>query len=1083
MTLSDASIKNPVFAWMLMIGLIVFGWIGFHRMGISQLPDVDFPVVTITVTWENASPEIMETQVADIIEQSVTSIEGINNMYSTSQLGQTTITIEFNLNRSIDVAVQDVQAHIAQAQRNLPAQIDPPIVQKVNPEDQPIMWLALTTKTGSTAGLVDLCRYVNEHLRDDIAMTPGVGNVYLGGYVDPNLRIWLNADKMAQREITVEDVLDAITTEHADVPSGYIDNGPKEFNVRVYGEAYTPEEFSRLIIPNRVRGGARYRALRFSEIGTVEDGLGDVRRISRTGSHSFGSQAAVGLGIVKQRGTNAVQVADNVKKRIQEILPLLPKGMDLQLVSVFDTTEFIKDSVKELESQLWRSVILTSLVCFIFLGSLSATINVLLAIPTSIIGTFIALYFCGFTINSFTMLGLSLVIGIIVDDAIMVLENITRYAEQGMSKVQASLVGAREITSAALAASIAILAIFMPVIFMQGIVGKFFFQFGITISVAVMISLLEALTIAPMRTSQFLSVGNSNWLTRHMDTLMNGLRDHYKRGLEWCLRWPKMVVGVALTVFAISMLSAKFLKQEFIPSQDQNRFLVTITNPLGVSIDYTDKISKDQLEPWLLQQPEMNQFYVAVGGFQGGQVNTENIFVTMFHQDKRPLITTDERFLGIPYHAHHHETQLEFMAKVREQFGQVKGIDRVSLLDFSQTAFSAQRGYPVQFYLQGPDWDTLGLYAGKMMDKMKETGLMTDVDTDYHPGMPEIQVHPDREKANAQGVTSLSVGNTVNAMMGGLKWGKYTGRGKRYDVRVRLAEADRTTPKDLSRIWVRNNYGEVKRLTDVVDYDTKPALFAVTRYNRQRSINIFANPAKGTSQDEALKKVHEIAKELLPSGYNILESGNSQLLHDTSTSLKFTFILGIFVAYMVLATQFNSFIHPVSVLLALPFSLTGAFFGLLVMHQSLNLYSGIGLILLAGIVKKNSILLVDFTNERRKTGLPVREALLEACPIRLRPILMTSAATIAGAIPEALSRGAGSELIVPMAVTVIGGVLFSTILTLFVVPCFYELMAPLENHSHDKELKEALGLLGELPTEKANGNGGGIPASHQAPAH
>jgi HAE1 family hydrophobic/amphiphilic exporter-1 len=279
MTLSDASIKNPVFAWMLMIGLIVFGWIGFHRMGISQLPDVDFPVVTITVTWENASPEIMETQVADIIEQSVTSIEGINDMYSTSQLGQTTITIEFNLSRPIDVAVEDVQSHIAQAQKNLPAQIDPPIVQKVNPEDQPIMWLALTTTTGSKAGLVDLCRYINEHLRDDIAMTPGVGNVYLGGYVDPNLRIWLNADKMAEREITVEDVLDAITTEHADVPSGYIDNGPKEFNVRVYGEAYTPEEFSRLIIPNRVRGGARYRALRFSEIGTVEDGINDVRRI------------------------------------------------------------------------------------------------------------------------------------------------------------------------------------------------------------------------------------------------------------------------------------------------------------------------------------------------------------------------------------------------------------------------------------------------------------------------------------------------------------------------------------------------------------------------------------------------------------------------------------------------------------------------------------------------------------------------------------------------------------------------------------------------------------------------------------
>ncbi len=1057
---------------MLMIGLIVFGWIGFHRMGISQLPDVDFPVVTVTVTWENAAPEIMETQVADIIEQSVTSIEGIQDINSTSQLGQTTITIQFNLSRSIDVAVQDVQSHIAQAQRNLPAQIDPPIVQKVNPEDQPIMWLALTTKPGSKAGLADLCRYINEHLRDDIAMTPGVGNIYLGGYVDPSLRIWLDADKMAEREVTVEDVLDAVTTEHADVPSGYIDNGPKEYNVRVYGEAYSPEEFSKLIIPNRVRGGASYRSFKFGEIATVEDGLSDIRRISRVGNHSSGSQAAVGLGIVKQRGTNAVQVAENVRKRIKELLPLLPKGMDLQLISVFDTTEFIRDSVNELESQLLRSVILTSIVCFLFLGSWSATLNVLLAIPTSIMGTFIALYFFGFTINSFTMLGLSLVIGIIVDDAIMVLENITRYAEEGMSKVHASLVGAREITSAALAASIAILAIFMPVIFMKGIVGKFFFQFGITISVAVMISLLEALTIAPMRTSQFLAVGKGNWLTRRMDAFMNTLKDRYRAGLERCLSWPKTVVGAAILVFGLSMFLVKFLKKEFIPSQDQNRFLITITNPLGVSIDYTDALSKKELEPWLIAQPEMNQFYAAVGGFQGGQVNTENIFVTMLHKDKRPRVGPD----------HHHETQLEFMAKVRQQFSKVKGLERVSLLDFSQTGFSGQRGYPVQFYVQGPDWDTLATYAYQMMDKMKASGLMTDVDTDYHPGMPEIQVHPDREKANAQGVTALSVGKTINAMMGGLKWGKYTGRGKRYDVRVRLAEADRTTPKDLSRIWVRNNFGEVKRLTDVVNYQTKPALFAVTRYNRQRSISVFANPAKGSSQEEALTKVHAIAKEILPTGYNILESGNSQLFRETSTSLLFTFILGIFVAYMVLATQFNSFIHPVSVLLALPFSLTGAFFGLLAMHQTLNLYSGIGLILLAGIVKKNSILLVDFTNERRKHGLGVREALLDACPVRLRPILMTSAATIAGAVPEALARGAGSELIVPMAVTVIGGVLFSTVLTLFVVPCFYELMSPLENHSHDVELKEALGLLGELPAEAASGNGHPLPAGHSAPA-
>ena len=495
------------------------------------------------------------------------------------------------------------------------------------------MFLALVTKPGSKTTLLDLCRYVNEHLKDNIAMTPGVGDIRLGGYLDPNLRIWLDADKMAKREITVEDVLDGINTEHADVPSGYIDNGPKEYNVRVYGEAYSPAEFSKLIIPNRVRGSARYRSFRFGDIAQVEDGLNDVRRISRVMG-----QTAVGLGIIKQRGTNAVQVADNVKQRIKEIQPTLPKGMDIQLLSVFDSTEFIRDSVKELDTELFRSVILTSLVCFLFLGSWSATLNVLLAIPTSIMGTFIALYFCGFTINSFTMLGLSLVVGIIVDDAIMVLENIARYREEGLPKVRAAIVGAREITSAAMAASIAILAIFLPVVFMQGIVGKFFFQFGVTISVAVLISLLEALTIAPMRCSQFLDVDRTNWISRHMDALMDRARDGYRGLLRRCLDWAPAVLATALAVFLGSLFLVRTLKKEFIPSQDQSRFLVTITNSLGVSLDYTDELSKNQLEPWLMKQPELFQYMAAIGGFQGGQVNQENVFITMRPRDERPVV-------------------------------------------------------------------------------------------------------------------------------------------------------------------------------------------------------------------------------------------------------------------------------------------------------------------------------------------------------------------------------------------------------------------------------------------------------------
>ena len=1051
MTLSDVSIKHPTFAWMLMIGLMVFGAIGFHRMGISQLPDVDFPVVTINVAWEDAAPEIMETQVADILEDAVMSVEGVQDVYSTSSMGQTSITVEFDLSRNINVAVQDVQSHIAQAQKNLPQQIDPPIIQKVNPEDQPIIWLVLKAKPGANVSLIDLSRYVSEHLKVELAMVPGVGNINLGGYIDPNLRVWLNADKMAKRQITVEDVLDGITTEHADVPAGYIDNGNKEFNVRVYGEAYTPEEFSHLVIPNRVRGGSSYKMFRFSDIATVEDGLNDVRRLSR--AHG---ELAVGMGVIKQRGTNAVAVADAVKKKIKALQETLPKGMMID--TVFDSSQFIKQSVNELDTELMRAVVLTSLVCLLFLGSWSATLNVLLAIPTSILGTFIVLYFCGFTINSFTMLGLSLVIGIIVDDAIMVLENIARYREAGMSKVRAALIGAREITSPAAAASIAILAIFVPVVFMQGIVGKFFFQFGVTISVAVIISLIEALTIAPMRCSQFLQIERTNFVARGMDAFMNRLRVGYRRGLERCLNRPKTVLAAAFLIFLVSLSLTRALKKEFIPSQDMSRVMANVTLPLGVSLAETDGIFKTQIEPWLNAQPEVDLAYVVLGGMGSGGVNMATVMVTMKPKEGRPHIGAD----------HHQETQSDFMGILRSHISAIPGISRVSVMDLSQSGFSAKRAYPVQFMIQGPDWGKLAEVAGTFRQKMKDSGLMTDIDTDYNPGMPEIQVRPDRTKTSENGITSLAIGNTINAMFGGIKWGKFTGRGKRYDVRVRLADNDRHTPSDLSRIWVRNNYGQVVPLSTVVKSEIKPALFAITRYNRERSITVYANPAKGSSQGEALDAVARIAKDTLPEDYHITMAGNSQLFADSFKSLGFVLLLGVFVAYMVLASQFDSWIHPVTVLMALPFSVTGALMALFVTHQSLNIYSMIGLILLMGIVKKNSILLVDFTSERRKSGLPLREALLEACPIRLRPILMTSCATIAGALPVALARGTGSEIMVPMAVTIVGGVMISTFLTLFVVPCFYSLMSRFESHKHDVELKEALLELGELPGEGGN---------------
>jgi len=1041
-SLSDISIKNPVFAWMLMVGLIVFGAVCFQRMGISQLPDVDFPVLTISITWQGAAPEVMESAVTDVVEDAVMSVDGIQLVSSTSREGISSITIQFTLSQDINVALQQVQAKIAQAQKNLPTDIDPPIVTKSNPEDQPILWTAIS----GNRSLRDMILFVRDHLKDNLTTIAGVGDVFLGGYVDPNMRIWLHADEMRQREISVDDVISAIQQEHILPPSGYMDSGPREINVKVYGEATTADEFHRLIIPARA-GAPIWRTIHVGDIASIEEGLNDIRRISR-----MNGNAAVGLGVLKQRGTNAVAVGDAVRQRLLNLKDVLPTGLTMKIVT--DSTKFIKDSTHELLINLCLSVLLTSLVCYIFLGSWSSAFNVILAIPTSLIGSFIILRAFGFTLNTFTLLGLSLSIGIVVDDAIMVLENIVRHYEEGMPRVRASIVGAREITTAAIAASLAILAIFLPVVFMNGIIGKFFFQFGVTMSAAVLLSLLEALTLAPMRCSQFLQTSNETWLSRKMDRLMSYLSTLYRRSLDACLAWRWTVIISAFVIFFSSLLLARGVRKELVPPQDQSRFLVSIYTPLGSSLTFTDEVFK-KAEAMLLARPEVATYYAAIGGFQGGVVNTGNIFVTLKDPKDRPIAD--------PFK--HRPTQQEFMGYIRGEFKKIPGIDRASLQDLSLSGFTAQRGYPVEFTVQGPEWQKLADISIQMRKKMADSGLMTDIDTDYQLGMPELGIRPDRAKAAARGITVTNIGNAISALVGGLRVGKYTdSSGHRDDIRLKLVNSQNQTPTDLHRIWLRNQQGELVPLSEVVTSQQKPSLLLITRYNRERAISVFANIAPGKSQADAIDYVKTAAKAV-PEGYHIVLSGSSQAFQESGNSLLIAFVLGIFVAYMVLASQFNSFLHPIIVLLALPFSLTGALMAIRISGISLNIYSTIGILLLMGIVKKNSILLVDFTNERRKIGKNVHDALIEACPIRLRPILMTSIATVAAAIPPAFALGAGSETTRPMAIVVIGGVIVSTFLTLFVVPCAYSLMARLESKKHAAELHEALVELGELPAD------------------
>ena len=1021
MTLSDLSIKNPVFAWMLMAGLIIFGGISFHRMGVSQMPDVDFPVVSVHLTLEGAAPEVMETDVVDIVEDAITSIQGVREISSSVRQSQATVSIEFNLDRDIDVAVQEVQTKIAQAQLRLPKELDPPVVLKVNPQDQPIMWLGVSGNVSKR----DLMEFVQDRLKDQFQTVSGVGEIILGGFLERNLRVWLDGEKLQGQQLTVDDIIRAIQREHVEVPAGRIETGAQELNARAIGEASTVEEFGNIIITTRA-GAPVYKPIYLKDVAAIEDGLADVRRLSR-----INGQTAVGLGIKKQRGSNEVAVAHGILARMEEVKKQLPPGIEIGVN--FNRTRFVEDSINELTFTLLLSALLTSLVCWLFLGSWSATLNILMAIPTSIVGSFICLYFFGFTLNTFTLLGLSLAIGIVVDDAIMVLENIVRFREQGLNRVEAARAGARQITFAALASTLAIIAIFLPVAFMTGIVGKFFFEFGVTISVAVALSLLEALTLAPMRCSQFLTVGERrSRLGKAVEAGFQWMAGRYHALLGWSLGRRWLVVIGSLILFAASLAVMPLLRKEFVPPQDQSLFLVRLQTPVGSSIESTDEKFK-RAEAFAMSRPEVKRYFGAIGGFGGGEVNTGVLFITFHQPRKRPVVPPNKKPL----------TQQQLMSLFRKELNAIPDV-KAYVQDLSLSGFSAQRGFPIELSVRGPDWDQLAEVSQTVKQRMAQSDLMVDVDTDYLTGVPEVRVRPDRQKAAERGVSIETIGQTINAMIGGQRVAKYTRGGRRYDVRVRLIPGQRAQAGDIDQLWVWNNHGELVQLKDVVTITEKPALLTITRKNRERAIGLFANVAPGQSQAAAIEEVQRLVKEAVPEGYRVVFGGSTETFKESFQSLLFALILGILVSYMILASQYNSYLHPAAILLALPFSVSGAFLGLWLGRQSMNIYSFIGIILLMGIVKKNSILLVDFTNQWREQGAPVHRALMEACPTRLRPILMTSIATIAAAVPPALAIGPGAEARVPMAIAVIGGVTFSTILTLFVVPCAYSLFSTIE---------------------------------------
>lgn len=1041
MRLSDLSIKNPVMAWMIMGFLLIFGAISFSRIGISQFPDVDMPTVNVSVNLAGASPEVIESNIVEPLEDSLMSLEGLSNISSSSRSGTANITVEFDIDRNIDAALQEVQTRVSSAQRKLPKDIDPPIISKSNPDDQPIMWLAVTSESGDRR---ELMKYTREVLKDQFTSVNGVGDIFMGGFSDPVLAVEVIPEKLKQYNITVLDVLETIQTEHNELPAGQIETSQSSFNVRLKGEAKTLDEFKELVISKR--GGLAnqdiYQKVRLKDVADIKLALGDDKKFAK-----FQGQMAVGLGIKKQRGTNAVAVAERVIAKMNDLNKNLAKGYRIQLN--FDSTEFIKRSIRELNKHLVIAVLLTALVCWVFLGSWSATFNVLLSIPTSIFGAFIALYFLGFTLNTFTLLGLTLAIGIVVDDSIMVLENIFRQAEKGKSKIASAIVGSREITFAALAASAAVIAIFLPVAFMKGIIGKYFLQFGVTISFAVLFSLIESLTITPMRCASFVSHSERrSRLGMIFDRVFESFQKTYLRQLDFCLRHAGKTLVFSFVLMIAGFYLVKFIPKELTPAQESG--LVMLRAQLRTGTPYAQiKETTEKIETYLSQNQNVQQVYLSLGGFGGGNdLTTSMMFISLKKKSERP------------------QSQEAFIKEAREALNKLVTA-RISMQDpTARSMGGGGRGFPIEFAIKGPDWDQLVKSADVIMEDMKNSQLLVDIDSNLLMGLPEIQIVPDREKSSNAGVSVSSTAKTINAMIGGATAGQYVDGGKRYDIQVKLRKSS-DEKKDLENLLVNNSRGNLVPLSQIVKFNRDSVLQQINHDTRLRTITIYANPAPGVSTEKAYNYVREKVPRLLPAKHFMEEAGTSKSQKEVFQSLIFALILGLVVAYMILAAQFNSFLDPWTVLMALPYSISGAFLALVLTQQSLNMYSMIGILLLMGIVKKNSILLVEFANTYRLNQANVSsvQAMLEAGKVRLRPILMTSFATIAGAVPSALARSEGSELTRPMAITVIGGVFVSTFLTLLVIPALYAITDRFKkSFQAEHEIRQAFSEVGNEGT-------------------